>query len=51
MPFSGSKPANRAAGDDSDFGVLKMTLHPASYDWQFVAEDGSVKDQGTAPCH
>ena len=51
MPFTGSKPANRAAGDDSDFGVVKMTLHPASYDWQFVAEDGSIKDQGTAACH
>jgi hypothetical protein len=51
MDFTGSKPANRATGNTADFGVLKMTLHPASYDWQFVAEDGSVKDQGTAACH
>jgi hypothetical protein len=51
MPFTGSKPADRAFGDDADFGVLKMTLHPASYDWQFIAEDGSVNDKGTAACH
>jgi 3',5'-cyclic AMP phosphodiesterase CpdA len=32
------------------FGVLKLTLHPMSYDWSFVTEDGQVLDTGTANC-
>jgi len=33
-------------------GVLQMTLHPDSYDWQFVtAPDGIVADAGSATCH
>jgi hypothetical protein len=33
-------------------GVLKMTLHPDRYDWQFVtAPDGTVADTGSARCH
>jgi hypothetical protein len=33
-------------------GVLKMTLHPEGYDWQFVtAPDGSIADTGSASCH
>jgi hypothetical protein len=33
-------------------GVLKMTLHPASYDWQFISEDGKTfSDSGNASCH
>jgi len=35
----------------SRFGVLKLRLHATSYDWQFVAVDGSVVDSGSAPCH
>jgi hypothetical protein len=33
------------------FGILKLGLHDASYDWRFVAVDGSVIDSGSAPCH
>ena len=33
------------------FGVLKLRLHAASYDWRFVAVDGSVVDSGSAACH
>jgi acid phosphatase type 7 len=33
------------------FGVLKLRLHAASYDWRFVAVDGSVVGSGSAPCH
>jgi hypothetical protein len=34
------------------FGVLKLTLHPTSYDWQFVPEAGkSFTDTGSQPCH
>jgi LPXTG-motif cell wall-anchored protein len=33
-------------------GVLKMTLHPDRYDWQFVtAPDGTEADTGSARCH
>ncbi|MGH3033246.1 MAG: hypothetical protein ACRDON_01655, partial [Gaiellaceae bacterium] len=33
------------------FGVLKLTLHPKSYDWRFVRESGSLfTDAGSADC-
>jgi hypothetical protein len=32
--------------------VLKLVLHPASYAWRFVSEDGAVLDRGgPVPCH
>jgi hypothetical protein len=34
------------------FGVLKLTLRPASYDWQFVPEAGATfRDAGSQMCH
>ena len=34
------------------FGVLKVTLRPGSYDWEFVPIGGSsFRDSGTASCH
>jgi chitodextrinase len=43
---------NSEMRDATAFGVLKLTLHPTGYDWQFVAEPGSgFTDQGTAACH
>jgi hypothetical protein len=35
------------------FGVLKMTLHPGSYDWNFVRTPNSATftDSGTTACH
>lgn len=35
----------------SRFGVIKLRLHATTYDWQFVAVDGTVVDSGSAPCH
>ena len=32
------------------FGVLRMTLHPTSYDWRFVGEDGVTYDSGSTNC-
>ena len=33
-------------------GVLKMTLHPDGYDWQFLtAPVGTIADTGSASCH
>ncbi|HEU4974020.1 MAG TPA: metallophosphoesterase [Baekduia sp.] len=44
---------NSVARDGSTFGVLKLTLHPESYDWEFVPDrtSGSFTDSGTALCH
>jgi acid phosphatase type 7 len=34
------------------YGVLKITLHPGSYDWHFVPEAGKTfTDSGSANCH
>jgi hypothetical protein len=34
------------------YGVLKLTLHDDSYDWQFVPEAGkSFRDAGRGSCH
>jgi hypothetical protein len=38
----------RAAGI---YGVLKFTLHPSSYEWQFIPTTGSFSDSGGAHCH
>ena len=37
---------------NNTYGVLKLTLHPTSYDWQFVPEAGKTfTDSGTGTCH
>jgi hypothetical protein len=33
------------------FGVLRMTLHPNSYDYRLVATDGTTVDSGSTACH
>ena len=44
--------ANSEVRNNDTYGVLKLTLHPASYDWQFVPETGKTfTDSGTAKCH
>jgi len=44
--------ANSEVRDNTSFGVLKLTLHSASYDWQFVPVAGaSFKDSGSTSCH
>ena len=43
--------ANSELRDNSSFGVLKLTLHAESYDWQFVPVPGApLADAGTAAC-
>jgi Fibronectin type III domain/Calcineurin-like phosphoesterase len=38
--------------NNNTFGVLKLTLHPTSYDWQFVPQaGGTFTDSGTGSCH
>jgi hypothetical protein len=49
--FSTVKPNSLVRNQDT-FGVLELTLHAGSYDWQFVPEAGKTfTDTGTASCH
>jgi hypothetical protein len=48
-PFRKIK-ANSVVRNNTDFGVLKMTLDRRSYNWQFINVDGEVKDKGEADC-
>ncbi|TML25938.1 MAG: alkaline phosphatase [Actinobacteria bacterium] len=49
-PF-GTPIANSEVRNDSTWGVLKLTLHPTSYDWQFVPVAGSTfTDSGSDTC-
>ena len=44
-------PASEVRNSDS-YGVLKMTLHPGSYEWEFIPEAGKTfTDVGTGVCH
>jgi hypothetical protein len=44
--------ANSEVRNADTFGVLQMTLHPRSYDWQFLPEPGGTfTDSGTGTCH
>jgi len=48
----GKPQPNSEARNNDTYGVLKLTLHPKSYDWQFVPEGGkSFTDSGSAVCH
>ncbi len=43
---------NSQVRQNNTYGVLKLTLHPASYDWQFVSESNKpFTDSGTGSCH
>jgi hypothetical protein len=37
--------------DERHYGLLFLTLHPESYDWQFRNVDGAVLDSGSAACN
>jgi hypothetical protein len=50
-PFGDPKP-NSELRDATAFGVLKLTLKPKGYDWQFIPEAGkSFTDSGSGKCH
>jgi hypothetical protein len=42
--------ANSQVRNANSFGVLKLTLHPTGYDWEFVAVDGRTADSGPGSC-
>ncbi|GII63985.1 hypothetical protein Skr01_40700 [Sphaerisporangium krabiense] len=44
--------ANSQVRNSDTYGVLKLTLHAGSYDWQFVPQSGKTfTDSGTTACH
>lgn len=48
----GTIQANSEVRNGDTFGVLKLTLHSNSYDWQFVPEAGKTfTDSGNGTCH
>jgi hypothetical protein len=48
----GTTKANSVKRSRDAYGVLKMTLRPTGYDWQFVPIPGySLIDSGSASCH
>ena len=50
-PF-GATARNSVARNSEAHGVLKLTLHAGSYDWQFVPVPGETwTDEGSASCH
>jgi hypothetical protein len=51
VPFQ-KRRAGSLAQNGTTFGVLRLTLHPKRYDWQFVPEpESSFIDTGSAACH
>ena len=47
--------ANSAVRNNTTYGVLKLTLHPTSFAWQFLPDthsgNGSFTDAGSQACH
>jgi len=49
---SGSASGNLEVLEKKTFGVLRLALHPTSYDWQFLPVAGqSFSDAGSSACH
>lgn len=47
----GTPIANSEVRNSDTYGVLKLTLHPTSYTWEFIPEAGKTfTDSGTALC-
>ena len=50
--FPAGQPAEHAVRNGNTNGVLKLTLHATSYDWQFIPIAGQTfTDTGSANCH
>jgi acid phosphatase type 7 len=44
--------ANSEVRNNTSYGVLKVTLHPTSYDWQFIPiASQTFTDSGSGSCH
>jgi acid phosphatase type 7 len=49
-PFSGPF-TNGQFRENTQFGILKLTLHPHRYEWRFVSTAKHVLDSGQTDCH
>ncbi len=50
--FASSSRPNSEVRNSDTYGVLKLTLHAKSYDWEFVPEAGKTfTDSGHGACH
>jgi len=48
----GSPAPNSEVQNNTNYGVLKLSLHPTSYDWEFVpVPGGTFTDSGSDVCH
>ena len=47
----GPPAANSELRNDDTFGVLRLTLSPGSYRWDFLPTSGGFTDTGRAGCH
>ncbi|HEX5823415.1 MAG TPA: metallophosphoesterase [Candidatus Limnocylindrales bacterium] len=43
--------ANSELRVGGEWGVIRLTLHVANYDWEFLPVTGKVTDSGSALCH
>ena len=49
---TGTPAANSAVRNSDTYGVLKVTLHAAGYDWEFLPEaEMTFTDSGAGACH
>jgi hypothetical protein len=49
--FDAPLPASEVR-DSSSYGVVKLTLYPDRYEWEFVPAAGfTFSDRGSTPCH
>ncbi len=49
--FSFTTPVANSVVRLSVFGIMKMGLGDGTYSWQFVDQNGTVRDSGSATCH
>jgi len=50
-PFAAPHSTSEVRNADT-FGVLKITLHPRAYEWEFIPEAGKTfRDSGAGSCH
>ncbi len=50
--FVGAPIANSEVRNSTAYGVLRLTLHPSTYDWQFLPVAGQTfADSGSGTCH
>ena len=48
--IGGAPGSKNVEANKRSFGILKLTLHPTSYDWRFVNLGGVTTDSGTTTC-